>query len=156
MTKSALDSRRWVLPLVSLIPLLAIAYAFSLGPSPRKQLQSLYEAKSVDAKELAALSEAGAPVFDALVEDVQRPDSPHREAFITFLGEQGYKPAVPALRRLVTTPTELAPVRAAALRALKRVDPKGMRDLATRLLQENGPLGRAAAQMLAELKSGRS
>ncbi len=156
MTKSALDSRRWVLPIATLIPLFAVGFAFSLGPSPRKQLQAVYRAGQIEASQLVALSDAGRLVFDALTEDIERPDTPHRERLIEFLGEQGFMPAVSTLRRLVTTPTESAPVRAAALRALQRLDPEGTRALAQRLLADDGLLGRAARRMLAELRSDRS
>ena len=156
MTQNAFDSRRWVLPVASTIPLLAIAFAFSLGPSPRKQLQVIYQAEQVDSAKLSAVVAANEPVIEALAEDVQRPDSPHREAIIRFLGEKGYKPASPMLRRLVTTPTERAPIRTAALEALKVLDPRGLKDLAQSLREEGGALGKAARQLLAELSSGRS
>ena len=156
MTQTSLDSRRWVLPAVSLIPLLAIAFAFSLGPSPRKRLQAIYESDKVAQSQLVALAEKEPRVLEALVEDVQRPDVPHRQAIIQFIADRRFKPAVPALRRLVTTPTEVAPVRTEALKALKRIDPQGMRDLVRGLIEESGPLGRAAREVLAELSSGQS
>ena len=156
MTKNAFDSRRWVLPLAALAPLMAIAFAFSLGPSPRKRLQVIYQAETVDVSALAKLADLGPPMYEALTEDVQRADSPHREAIIKFLGDRNYTQAAPAMRRLVTTPTETQPVRAAALRALKKINPEGLRDLAKSLTTESGALGQAARQLLAELSSGQS
>lgn len=157
MTLSVFDSRRWVLPLASLVPVAAIIFAFSLGPSPRKRLQAVYQSESVDPSELARLAEIGDPVLEALTEDVQRPETPHRPALIRFLGERKYMPAAPALRRLVTTVTEPAPVRTASLVALKTIsDRPGMLDLAKELAREKGPLGEAARKVVAELSAGRS
>lgn len=156
MTKNALDSRRWVLPLVSIIPVLAILYAFSLGPSPRKRLQVVYQADSVDAAQLSALADGRPEVLEALTEDVQSPDVPHRAALVRFLGARKFAAAGPALRRLATSPGESAEVRTAALLSLKAIDPNGVRDLAKSLEREADPLGRAAQQVLAELSSDQS
>ncbi|MEM7675430.1 MAG: hypothetical protein AAF449_05445 [Myxococcota bacterium] len=148
--------RRWVLPLVSIIPILAIAFAFSLGPSPRKHLQVIYQAEQADPTKLDELAGLGEPLFQALTEDVQQPDTPHRPALIHFLGRRKYAPSAPVLRRLASVPLEPAAVRVAAFSALKQIDPKGVRDLAQSLREEAGPLGKAARKMLAELSSDQS
>ncbi|MEL7369293.1 MAG: HEAT repeat domain-containing protein [Myxococcota bacterium] len=156
MTKNAFDSRRWVLPVVSIIPILAIAFAFSLGPSPRKRLQVVYQAEKVDPAKLDELASLGQPLFQALVEDVQQPDVPHRAALIGFLGDRKHQAAAPVLRRLASAPLEPAAVRMASFKALRQIDPKGVRELAQSLREEAGPLGQAARAMLAELSSDQS
>ena len=154
MAQSTLDSRKWVLPLVSLIPLAAIVFAFSLGPSPRKRLQKIYESKEVDLGALLEIAESGPDdVYAVLAEDVQRPESPHRAVIIRFLGTKKYEPAGPVFRRLVTTPAEPVAVRTAALKALKSVDPKGVRSVARGVEKAAGPLGEAAKEILGELSS---
>ena len=154
MTQNAFDSRRWVLPVVSFVPVLAILFAFSLGPSPRKRLQVVYTAPEVDVTQLTALAQESPAVLDALSEDVEERDTPHRVALIRFLGQSTYQPAAPGLRRLATSLTEREDVRMAALEALKSVDPKGLRDVAQRLGEEAGAVGKAARELTAQLSSG--
>ncbi len=154
MTQNTFDSRRWVLPLASIIPFAAIAYAFSLGPSPRAQYQPIIAAEPVDVAKLSALTkEYGMPVLAALTEDIQFNKTPHREELIKFLGDQGYSEAGWVLSRLATTDTETTSVRAAALRAYMKLQPNDARPLAERLRCEAGPLGEAAEKAIAELSS---
>ena len=66
----------WAVLVAALAPLLAIGFAFSLGPSPRKQLTQLDQRSETEARSL--LSELGPHAVPALVEVLSATDTPHR------------------------------------------------------------------------------
>lgn len=66
----------WVLYVAALAPALAIAFAFSLGPSPAKLVANLRTADEAEARAiLEGWSEEALP---ALVEELRRPNARHR------------------------------------------------------------------------------
>lgn len=75
----------WILYVATLAPLFAIVFAFSLGPSPAKHIQSLRHASVDEAhKILDNLDDLSLPY---LVDEVLRPEAAHRTLIIHRLSE---------------------------------------------------------------------
>ena len=110
----------WVLYVATLAPLLAIAFAFSLGPSPAKQVRSLRFATSEEAQQM--LEELSAPAIPYLVDEVLRPEAAHRSLIIQYLGKAQDPIAAEALDRLSQDTNAPEGIRSEALAALKALD----------------------------------
>lgn len=109
----------WVLYVAGLAPALAIAFAFALGPSPRKKVAELFAAPPESAEELlqAMDEEARALVVEAL----PVAETPHRELIVRHLGEMGDRASAPTLSRLSEDPSTPERLRLEARRALERI-----------------------------------
>ena len=112
----------WVVYAAAAAPVLTILYAFSLGPSPHKQLAELRAAEAGEVPALLASFEAEA--LDVLVTEVERAGAPHRALEVRFLGERRHGPASAALLRICRDETAPEPLRVEALHALGRIDPR--------------------------------
>jgi hypothetical protein len=86
---------KWALAIATLIPIAAIVFAFSLGPSHEK----------------------------ALLGQLPHKDMPHRREAIQFLAEGRHRAAIPVLEMIARDESEAAPLRADALRAIHMIDP---------------------------------
>lgn len=110
----------WAVLVAALAPLLAIGFAFSLGPSPRKQLTQLDQRSETEARSL--LSELGPHAVPALVEVLSATDTPHRVLVAERLGQLREGESADALIRVSRDEAAPCALRVAALHALHRVD----------------------------------
>lgn len=108
--------------MASSIPIAACVFAFSLGPSPEKVLLNLYRSRASEERALAALTRAGSPVVQHPSAESHRQDATRRRLAIEVLAR--YRAALPALEAIVTDEAEPADIRADALRAIDRIDPR--------------------------------
>jgi len=101
------------------IPLAAILFAFSLGPSPRKTLSAL-EAQRLDPQAAYEAFVAGPPGINAiLVEKIGQDEWAYRVPAIQALGAHRYQPARRALERLVADEAQAPELRSAGRSALR-------------------------------------
>ena len=107
-------SRRLAIPLASLLPIAAIVFAFSLGPSPEKYVADFCAHNGSPEARRALLELAGPRAVPVLVRRIVQPTMPHRAEALAFLGEVHPKQAVEALRRIAESPTETPEIRARA------------------------------------------
>ena len=147
---STFTRRNWVIPAAATLPVLACAFAFSLGPSPEKRLESIASAETPAEQAIAQLEAGGGKMVPLVVAAVKEPAMPHRRQAIAFLGAHGSKPVVPALERILTDDTEAYPFRFDALHALLKVDPDLGARWAKQLELREDALGGFARTLLAD------
>ncbi len=135
--------KTWIIPLASTLPALAIVYAFSLGPSPRKLVHDFYQGTRSPI-ELAAQSERIIPV---LLEDLARPGAPRRPEVLSFLGQVKARQAIRPLESIVASDLEAADARGRALLALARIDLGSAMPHAERYRADPTALGEAARKV---------
>jgi hypothetical protein len=100
------------------VPLAAILFAFSLGPSPRKTLNAL-EARSLTPEAAYQAFVAGPPGINAiLVERIHHEEWAYRLPAVQALGVHRYQPARRALERLVADEAAAPELRSAGREAL--------------------------------------
>lgn len=117
MSKRLVD-RKAVIPLVSTIPVLACAFAFSLGPAPEKRVLNFYAEEPAQA---AALEPYRAKVVPFLLADLPNKGLAHRLEVIRFVGQGHHPEAVPLLGRIATDGTETAEIRQEAKTAVEHL-----------------------------------
>lgn len=117
------NARKFVIPSASLLPLAAVVFAFSLGPSSEKYVADFCVHEGPPEVRRAWLVKAGPEAVPALVRRIIQPSMRHRAEAIAFLGDVRAPSAVEALRRIADSPTEPADIReraAAAAAAIAR------------------------------------
>ena len=138
---------RWIMPVASLVPLLACVYAFSLGPSPYKLLEDFRSTQNTAVFQAPRVDrEALIPV---LVQEIQKKDAKHRATLIQHLGSIKSRRALLPLERILKNKREPEQVRSAALRAIFSID-QGLGVEQARPYQRRADaLGQAAQRMIA-------
>ncbi len=136
----------WVVYVAALAPAAAVAFAFSLGPSPHKQLARLRVLPAAEAAKV--LDRLGPGALPAVLEELERPDPSHRPLLVERLSAARYRPAAEALGLISRDPTVPASERAAALNALERIDAASAAGVARSLLGTSGRLGSEASRIL--------
>ncbi|MEM1024089.1 MAG: hypothetical protein AAGD10_05990 [Myxococcota bacterium] len=111
--------RMW---LAGLIPLAAILFAFSLGPSPRKALRALEGQGLAPEVAYQAFVTGPAGINAILVEKLAQGGWPYRVPAARALGTQRYQPARRALERLLEDDDSSPDLRAASREALQALD----------------------------------
>ncbi len=144
----SLFKKTWVIPTASTIPLLACAFAFSLGPSPRKHLATFYETEQTAQQAQQVLVEAGEPLLPLLVEQLERKKMLRRGLAMQHLAAEKYQPAVPVLERIVKSESEESTVRSEALTALSILAPQKAMKLARHLKGRADLLGTEAKKLI--------
>jgi len=140
--------RRWAIPLASLVPLAAIAFAFSLGPSPHRRVADYLRSDAPDAERRAALESAGPEAVWALAQRVVERDLPRRAEAIQFLGTAGEPRVLWALERVLNSDAESPEIRKTAFEAALAVDRRRGLALAEDLAAREDDLGEAARRAL--------
>jgi hypothetical protein len=141
--------RRWTIPLASLVPLAAIAFAFSLGPSPHRRVADYLRSDAPPAERQAALASAGPEATWALAQRVVERDLPRRAEAIAYLGRVGGPRIVWALERVLASDAETPEMRKEALEAALSADRRRGLALAEDLAGREDALGEAARRALA-------
>lgn len=142
--------KKWVLPTASAVPLLAIIYAFSLGPSPHKVLRDF----KIDQVPESALIQ---PLLDAdpsemeplLIFEIAAKDMVRRRYAIEYLGRIKSTSALPVLEAILADQTEQDGFRADALEAIGAIDRVRAERHALNYRESPDPLGRLARELLA-------
>lgn len=141
--------KKWAIPIASALPVLAIAYAFSLGPSPRKTLQVFKTQEVPEEALMAPLLEADpedmAPV---VITEIQTKTMVRRRYAIGYLGRIKSEQALPALETILRDSQEKDYFRADALKAIRKIDPTRAKQHAARYLKLPDALGQAARAIL--------
>ena len=140
--------RRWAIPVASLVPLAAIAFAFSLGPSPHRRVADYLRSEAPASERLARLESAGPEAVWALAQRVVAPGLPHRAEAITCLGQAGQPRVLWALERVLASDAESAEIRKTAFEAALAVDRRRGLALAEGLATRADALGEAARRAL--------
>jgi hypothetical protein len=117
MTQRLVDKKA-VIPLVSTIPVLAILWAFSLGPVPEKRVINFYESTEAST---AALEPVRAQVVPIFVGDLAKPDLAHRAEVIRFVGNGRHPEAIAVLGRIAADANEPVAIRDEARQAIERI-----------------------------------
>lgn len=117
--------RRLVIPFASLIPIGAIAFAFSLGPSPEKYVADFVAHDGPPEVRRALLEKAGPRAVPALVRRIVQPSMRYRAEAIAYLGDVRARPAVEALRQIAGSPDEPPAIRARAADAAAAIERSG-------------------------------
>lgn len=138
---------KWALSIATALPLMAIAFAFSLGPSPEKALRDFYMYEGTEETLAVPLVEAGPSVVPIVIAEVSKKDMPRRRYAIQFLGSGSHKTALPTLERIVSDETEQDYFRADALRAILAIDPHRGLELARTHRARSDLLGYSAAAL---------
>lgn len=146
---SASNLRRWAIPMAATIPAFAIAFAFSLGPSPRKVVADYLRSDAPAEQRIAALEVAGEGVVRALAERIHEPGLPHKREAIAFLVDRADPQALPALERVCSSPEEPPAIRKQALEGALAIDRSRGLALAEGLAGRADELGAAARRALA-------
>jgi hypothetical protein len=113
-----------VLWVASIIPLLAIVFAFSLGPSPEKTF-----------------------TVPGVLGEIAKKDMPKRRDAIRYLGIHRTQAALPALEHILHDEAEAMDMRADALRSIHVIDPSRGRELALALDDRTDTLGTVAKEL---------
>jgi len=140
--------RRWAIPMAATIPLCAIVFAFSLGPSPRKIVADFLRSDASAEVRTAQLDAAGDGVIRALSERVNEVDLPRRDEVIGYLGKSADPRALSALERLLASPLEQPEIRKQAFEATLAIDRRRGLTLAEGLADRPDVLGEAARRAL--------
>lgn len=142
-------SKKWVIPIAATFPFLAIVYAFSLGPSPRKTLQEFKTREAPESALMAPLLEADpkdmAPV---VIAEIPTKTMVRRSYAIAYLGRIKSRAALPALETILFDRQEKDYFRADALKAIRKIDPPRAKQHAARYLELSDALGQAARKIL--------
>ncbi|MCB9652533.1 MAG: hypothetical protein H6729_00175 [Deltaproteobacteria bacterium] len=141
--------RRWVIPLAMLVPLGAIVFAFSLGPSEEKRLEAFYLSKS-DAEASRVLASLGPVVVPSVAANLARDTAryPHRSLSIEFLGLHGGDAAKVALRSLIQREQASTQERALALKAYRHITMQRAARLARNYSDRTDALGTTAREIM--------
>jgi hypothetical protein len=138
---------KWALSIATALPLMAIAIAFSLGPSPEKALRNFYMYEGAEEALADPLIEAGRSVVPLVIAEVAKKDMPRRRYAIQFLGVAAHKTALPTLERILSDESEEDYYRADALRAILAIDPHRGLELARTHRARSDLLGYSAAAL---------
>lgn len=149
MSNQASFTRRWAIPMAATIPLCAVVFAFSLGPSPRKVVDDYLHTEGPAKVRLAQLDRAGKGVVSALAERVHETNLPHRTEVIAYLGRAADHRALGALERVCNSPVESVDIRKQAFEAALAIDRRRGLALAEGLQDAPAALGEAARRALA-------
>jgi len=129
--------KNWVIPIASAVPILAIIYAFSLGPMPQKVLRD-----SIDGGDPAE-------VVPVLVTEMSAKDMARRRYAVEYLGRLKDSSALPALEAVLTDAREADYLRADALTAIHAIDRNRAHEHAITYRESTDDLGRQARELLA-------
>lgn len=113
--------RSFVVPLAGMIPVAALVYAVSLGPSPRKTLAELDPSLPAE-RVLRAFHRGSAGTPAVVTEHLLDPTWPHRTEAARYLGEAFYRPALTTLWRIAKDRSEALELRRAARTAARRIE----------------------------------
>jgi hypothetical protein len=91
---------------------------------------------------------AGGNVVPLVLRDIRKSSMPKRRYAIGFLGNGGYREALPVLRQLVVDPAETELIRGDALEAIGQIDRGEGETLARRWATQEGFLGTTARELL--------
>jgi len=94
----------FIFSIAGLAPALAVAFAFSLGPSPRKVIDAVERAHAEPEVAVQAFRDGPAGIDAVLSERLAQPDFVYRAEAAQVLGEHRYRPALRVLRQLMTDP----------------------------------------------------
>lgn len=142
--------RRYAIPLAALVPAATIAFAFALGPSPRKVAANYFTAEGTPEARRALLDAAGPKVIPAIAERIVESGLPHRAEAIAYL-EQSHDPrAMAALEKLLGDDRADPELRKAAFEAVVEIDRRRGLAVAEGLSARTDDLGAAARRLLAD------
>lgn len=130
--------------MASAIPLAACAFAFSLGPSPEKNLKLFCTTPGTDERAVDHLRKAGDKVVPLVIGEVGKKDMPRRRTAMQFLASSRQRTALPTLELILRDETEEQAVRAEALRAINLIDPTRGQEHAQLLEWRSDSLGTVA------------
>ncbi len=139
--------KKWVIPLAATAPILAIIFAFSLGPSPHKVLQDF---KSQRTDESALLDADPTELAPLVITEVANRKMPRRRHAIAYLGRIKSRPALPVLEAILTDESEEGALRAVALEAIGHIDRPRAQHHAMTYRGSPDALGRLARELLAD------
>jgi hypothetical protein len=143
--------KKWVIPLASAVPILAILYAFSLGPSPHKVLRDFETSQAPESMLMQPLLDAdAAEVAPIVISGVADKKMPRRRYAIGYLGQIKSAPALPVLEQILADSSEEGHLRADALEAISSIDRARAHQLAVAHRDSPDELGRLARDLLAE------
>jgi hypothetical protein len=111
-----------ILPVAFLVPLLAVGFAFALGPSPRKVIAQLEGTSLTDSQVADVLRTGPAGTYGVLTERVSDRAWSFRAPAIEVLGETAYRPALPVLLQIANDGSEVDPIRRAAKDAVHAIE----------------------------------
>jgi hypothetical protein len=141
--------KKWVIPGASAVPILAIIFAFSLGPSPHKVLFD-FKTQQVPESALTEVLLDADPVALAplLITEIADRGMPRRRYAIGYLGQIKSSAALPTLEVILADESEAGHFRADALSAIDSIDrPRGERHALT-YRESPDELGRTAREIL--------
>lgn len=98
---------------------------------------------------------AGNDVVPVVIREVRKASMPKRRYAIGFLGNGGYREALPVLRQLLADPKESEIIRGDALEAIAQIDKREGQQLAQAWAQGDGFLGLTAREVLSGVEPKR-
>jgi hypothetical protein len=138
------------------MPVVAVAavawWIFTVGPmrDPQSALRDFYEGEDRSEEQLCdPLILAGPRVVPLVVADLPKKGTPRRLYAIRFLGNGGYRRALPVLEQLLADDAENVAFRMEAFRAIYQVSPERARQLAPTYGYGHDRLARVAADIAA-------
>lgn len=112
--------RTWVIPFAALIPLAAVVFAFSLGPTAEKYVYDFERHAGPAVEREARLDAAGREAWTVLLKEVGRKGFAHREEALDFLAKRRVDGVRGLLEQISTNATESPSMRAHARTLLDR------------------------------------
>lgn len=143
------NHRRLAIPLAALLPAFTIAFAFSLGPSPRKRVFDFEQCQgsSETCREILTQTDPQR-MGAALAERIVDARMGRRAEAVAYVGTIQAKGAVPFLERIAKDPKEPIGLRKVALESALEISRRSGLGLAEHLQRGPGELGRAAREVL--------
>ena len=143
--------KKWVIPIASAVPILAIIYAFSLGPSPHKVLSDFKTREVPESAFLEPLLDADRTEIEPLlIAEIADKSMARRRYAIEYLGQIKSTPALPVLEAILADDAEEGWMRADALQAISSIDLQRAQRHAHTYRDSPTELGRIARELLAE------
>jgi hypothetical protein len=135
--------------IILLVSVAVLLTACAAKKSPQAALEEFYTHEGAEDTLMDPLIVAGEDVVPLVVERVKDRDMPRRRYAIGFLGNGGYRQALPVLREILADGTEKDYFRGDALHAIYMIDETLGRELARKHLGETNHVGWIAKSILA-------
>ena len=135
---------------VAILAGIGLWWGFAEGPlrDPRDALQDFYDAQDRAEDQLCdPLILNGSRVVPLVLAEIPDKEMPLRRYAISFLGNGGYKPAIPVLEEILADEAEVYYFRADALQAIYSIDRQHGERLALDHVDGEGLLGQFAGQV---------